>query len=147
MSDITSGQKLEQKARTEAIKWFFWPQNLAGPKNPWEHSVQIIFWCFRVPWVRIWSPLGAEKIPSGTSKHLGFGCPLLYTNRVAYIDPESPLLPKLNVMQCTEFTMQVYVFYSTPSGSWCTSSRGERLPDICDGDDGTTRPDGMRGGS
>ena len=74
-SDITSSQKSAQRGCTEAIKWFFWAQNLAVPKKPWEKSVEAIFWRFWGPWVWIWSHFGAKKNHSGTRKYEGFGCP------------------------------------------------------------------------
>jgi len=43
MFGITSVQKSAQKGCTEAIKSFFWLQNLATPKNLWENSGKAIF--------------------------------------------------------------------------------------------------------
>ena len=62
-SDITSGQKSAQRGCMEAIKWFFWAQNLAVPKSCGKNQLK---------------PFGAKKNLSGTRKYEGFGCPQLY---------------------------------------------------------------------
>jgi hypothetical protein len=43
MFGITNVQKLAQKGCMEAIKSFFWPQNLATPKSLRENSGEAIF--------------------------------------------------------------------------------------------------------
>ena len=66
------GQILAQGCM-EAIKLFSYPQNLAGPKTPWENSVEVIFQCFQVPNSEYEVCL-VPKVSSSTSEHAGFAC-------------------------------------------------------------------------